>query len=34
MLTVICRKNILRTIAIKEVLVLVTNISDQIVLKV
>ena len=34
MLTVICRQNILRTITIKEVLILVTNILDQIVLKV
>jgi hypothetical protein len=30
----ICRQNILRTITIKEVLILVTNILDQIVLKV
>jgi hypothetical protein len=34
MLTVICRQNILRTTTIKEVLILVTNILDQIVLKV
>jgi hypothetical protein len=34
MLTVICRQTILRTITIKEVLILVTNILDQIVLKV
>jgi hypothetical protein len=34
MLTVIWRQNILRTITIKEVLILVTNILDQIVLKV
>jgi hypothetical protein len=29
MLTVICRQNILRTITIKEVLILVTNILDS-----
>ena len=29
MLTVICRQNILRTITIKEVLILVTNILDH-----
>jgi hypothetical protein len=34
MLSVICRQNILRTITIKEVLILVTNILDQKVLKV
>jgi hypothetical protein len=34
MLTVICRQHILRTITIKEVVILVTNILDQIVLKV
>ena len=34
MLTVIGRQNILRTTTIKEVLILVTNILDQIVLKV
>ena len=34
MLTVICRQNILRTITIKEDLILVTNILDQMVLKV
>jgi len=34
MLTVICRQNILRIITIKEFLILVTNILDQIVLKV
>ena len=34
MLTVICRQNILRTITVKEVLILVIDILDQIVLKV
>ena len=29
MLTVICRQNILRTITIKEVLILVTNIGSD-----